>query len=209
MRIKQKLVIFWDFDGVIKDSVDVKTRAFETLFLPYGAGVAAQVRVHHETNGGVSRFDKIPLYLHWAGLSVSDERFCAFCDEFSGLVLEGVVDSPWVPGVRDYLFQQFRQQHFVLITATPQKEMEHILDRIGIAHCFREVYGAPKGKSDAIAGVLRRLEIEPAKALVIGDSEADLMAARANTVPFLLRRTAINQHLQASYDGPQFNDLTS
>jgi|TARA_Y100000310_G_C20511448_1_gene729077 beta-phosphoglucomutase-like phosphatase (HAD superfamily) len=32
-------VIFWDFDGVIKDSVNVKTRAFEKLFLPFGENV--------------------------------------------------------------------------------------------------------------------------------------------------------------------------
>ena len=209
MHIEQKQVVFWDFDGVIKDSVDVTTRAFETLFLPYGTGVAARVRVHHEANGGVSRFEKIPIYLNWAGLQVSDDQICAFCDEFSGLVLQGVIDSPWVPGVRDYLLDHCGQQYFVLITATPQEEIEYILDRIGIAHCFREVYGAPGGKSEAIAEVLRRLEVEPAKALMIGDAEADLLAARANTIPFLLRRTVINQHLQASCDGPQFDNLTS
>ena len=27
-------VIFWDFDGVIKDSVPVKTEAFRKIFLP-------------------------------------------------------------------------------------------------------------------------------------------------------------------------------
>lgn len=208
MRIEQKQIVFWDFDGVIKDSVDVKTKAFETLFLPYGIGVAARVREHHEANGGVSRFDKIPLYLGWAGLPDSDERVSVFCDQFSGLVLQGVIDSPWVVGVRDYLLQHCGQQYFVLITATPQEEIEFIIDRIGIAHCFREVYGAPKGKSEAIAGVLRRLVIDRDKVLMIGDAETDLLAARANAIPFLLRRTAINQNLQASYDGPQFDNLT-
>jgi len=209
MRIEQKQVVFWDFDGVIKDSVDVKTRAFETLFMPYGTEVVARVRAHHEENGGLSRFDKMPIYLNWAGLPVSDEQVSVFCDEFSGLVLQGVIDSPWVPGVYDYLLQYCRQQYFVLITATPQEEIEYILDYIGIAKCFREVFGAPRGKSEAIAGVLRRLEVEPVNALVIGDAQADLLAARANATPFLLRRTVINQHLQASYDGHQFDNLTS
>ena len=32
--------IFFDFDGVIKDSVKVKSESFEKLFLPFGKKVA-------------------------------------------------------------------------------------------------------------------------------------------------------------------------
>ena len=42
---------FWDFDGVIKDSVDVKTQAYFQLFEPFGLDVAERVRQHHEAMG--------------------------------------------------------------------------------------------------------------------------------------------------------------
>jgi phosphoglycolate phosphatase-like HAD superfamily hydrolase len=200
-------VVFWDFDGVIKDSVGAKTRAFETLFLPFGSEVSARVRAHHEANGGVSRFQKIPIYLNWAGLAANDKQVQAFCDKFSTLVLQEVINAPWVPGVFDYLQQNCANQYFILITATPQEEIEYILHNTGIIHCFREVHGAPNPKSDVVASALRRLKVEPANALVIGDAETDLMAARVNSIPFLLRRTAINQHIQRCYDGPQFDNL--
>ena len=61
-------ILFWDFDGVIKDSVEVKTQAFFQLFEPFGELVAEKVRKHHEAHGGMSRFDKFPIYLQWAGL---------------------------------------------------------------------------------------------------------------------------------------------
>ena len=61
-------LIFWDFDGVIKESVSVKTDAYLELFRPYGSDVCKQVKNHHLANGGMSRFDKIPLYLKWADL---------------------------------------------------------------------------------------------------------------------------------------------
>ena len=57
--------IIWDFDGVIKDSVKVKSDAFEQLFLPFGKKLAKEVRLHHETNGGMSRFDKLHIYWSW------------------------------------------------------------------------------------------------------------------------------------------------
>ena len=56
-------VIFWDFDGVIKESVSIKTDAFVELFRPYGDDVCTMIKQHNVDKLGMSRFDKIPLYL--------------------------------------------------------------------------------------------------------------------------------------------------
>lgn len=206
-NLRAASLIFWDFDGVIKDSVGVKTDAFERLFLPYGTEIASRVRQHHEANGGVSRFEKMPLYLTWAGELVSPAQVEAFCDRFSQSVLQEVIDAPWVSGVREYLLQHCAEQYFVLVTATPQEEIEHILVALELAHCFREVHGAPTQKASAIRAVLARQKCVPDQALMIGDAETDRQAAQANAVPFLLRRTPLNHSLQASYGGPMFDDL--
>ena len=52
-----KAIIF-DFDGVIAESVNVKTEAFASLYEPYGKDVVNKVEQHHLANGGVSRFEK-------------------------------------------------------------------------------------------------------------------------------------------------------
>jgi phosphoglycolate phosphatase-like HAD superfamily hydrolase len=206
--LREASLIFWDFDGVIKDSVDVKTRAFERLFLPFGREIASRVRQHHENHGGVSRFDKIPLYLTWAGEQATAVHVDTFCARFSQSVLQAVIDSPWVPGVREYLLQHCAEQYFVLVTATPQEEIEQILAALDLSRCFREVHGAPTKKSHAIKTVLSQIKFAPAKALMIGDAESDLQAAQANSVPFLLRRTPLNLPLQASCSGPMFDRLS-
>ena len=201
------VLIFWDFDGVVKDSLDIKSIAFENLFMPYGTKIASRVKIHHENNGGISRFEKIPLYLKWAGQSTSPLQVKEFCDRFAKSVQQGVIDAPWVPGVREYLLGNFTGQYFVLVTATPQEEIEQILDKLEISHCFREVYGAPTNKAIAMAAVLDRQKCPPIRSLMIGDAETDRRAAQANSVPFLLRRTPLNLALQNSYVGPMFDDL--
>jgi phosphoglycolate phosphatase-like HAD superfamily hydrolase len=201
-------VVFWDFDGVIKDSVEVKSVGFEQLFSPYGTAVVEQIRRHHETHGGMSRYEKIPLYLGWAGEVATKAKVKDFCDRFSRLVFKAVIDSPWVPGVREYLRKEFARQSFVLLTATPQEEIEGILSALDIAHCFERVCGAPSPKAIAIADILRSRHYAAEDALVIGDSESDLQAAEANGVGFLLRCTVINHALQNQYTGPMFMDLT-
>lgn len=194
---------------MIKDSVDVKTEAYERLFLPYGVETARRVRQHHEANGGMSRFDKVPLYLEWAGQSATPEQIEKCCQQFSQAVVQAVIDSPWVPGVREYLLKHYMDQYFVLVTATPQDEIEKILASLKLSHCFKEIFGAPTKKDRAIKDVLERLRCSPDEAIMIGDSQSDLLAAQANSVPFLLRRTPLNGGLQAAYQGPIFDDLNN
>lgn len=200
-------VVFWDFDGVIKESVEVKALAFERLFLQFGEAVAARVRQHHEANGGVSRFDKIPLYLGWAGEAATASKVKEFVDRFSLLVRDAVVRSAWVPGVREYLEAHHACQVFVLVSATPQQELSSIIHELQIACCFKEVYGFPASKSYVVGEVLRRLNCQASSAILVGDSDTDLVAARNNNVPFLLRRTAYNRHLQEHHAGYAFEDL--
>lgn len=206
--LRRYATLFWDFDGVIKESVGVKSDAYERLFVPFGAEVAARVRAHHERNGGMSRFEKLPLYLGWAGREASQVEVDRYCDLFSEAVRQAVIDSPWVPGAREYLHANHARQHFVLVTATPTAEIESILTELDIMACFRDVYGAPTPKSDAIQSVLRRCQYERADALVIGDSDSDYAAAQAAGVSFLLRRTALNLSLQIQHTGFQCDDFT-
>lgn len=205
--LKSADIIFWDFDGVIKDSVEVKSDAFERLFVSRGKSVSDQVRKHHEANGGMSRFDKMPLYLAWAGEPTSPETIHEYCSRFAENVQQAVIDAPWVPGVREYLLRNYVTQRFVLVTATPHEEMEHILSALDLRHCFQEIHGAPTKKAEAINDVLLRWQISAHQALMIGDSDSDFAAAQANQVNFLLRCTSLNRSLQIRHTGPRFEVL--
>lgn len=200
-------IVFWDFDGVIKDSLEAKGVAFRQLFLPYGKKLARRVWQHHLLNQGVSRFEKLPLYLKWAGESVNQEQVDTFSKRFSDLVSRAVIDSPWVPGVREYLQENSFKKYFVLLTATPQEEIDRIIKKLDINDCFREVHGSPKKKSDVIEFVLTEQHLPPSAALLIGDSKIDLEAAEVNGIPFLLRRTPFNQCIQAACKGRTFNNF--
>jgi phosphoglycolate phosphatase-like HAD superfamily hydrolase len=205
--VKEYSALFWDFDGVVKDSVTAKSRAYERLFESHRPDLRARIRRHHESNGGVSRFEKIPLYLKWAGIAPTAEEVARYCEMFAAEVTRSVVESPWVPGAREYLEKHCERQNLFLVTGTPQTEMEDILKTLGIAHCFREIHGAPEGKEQAVASVLRRWRIDAEKSLLIGDSESDLSAAQSNGVRFMLRRTPQNTALQHTYVGLQVENF--
>lgn len=202
-------LLFWDFDGVIKASVSVKTDAFFKLFLPYGAEVAGRVRKHHEENGGMSRFEKFPLYMRWVGEKPTEDKVNSFCEQFSRIVLQNVIDSPWVPGAEKYLRLNPNNQIFILVSATPHAEIEQILETLDLRKSFNAVFGAPTSKKEAIRITLEKYKMSPMDCLMIGDATADMEAARSNNVPFLLRLHATNRHILEKHKVNFVEDLTT
>jgi phosphoglycolate phosphatase-like HAD superfamily hydrolase len=206
--VKNVRLIFWDFDGVIKESVDIKTQAFLSLFLPYGKDIALKVKMHHEANGGMSRFTKLPLYLQWSDIEPTEQLISEFSEKFSRIVTTSVVNAPWVNGAEEFIRNNKYHQTFILVSATPQAELEFILKELNLDNVFCSVFGSPIPKVDAIRSVLNNLGVEPSEAIMIGDASADKEAADENNVPFLLRRHNSNSIMFTTYQGLSINDLT-
>jgi HAD superfamily hydrolase (TIGR01549 family) len=205
--IKYSEVVFWDFDGVIKDSVEAKSLAFEKLFAIYGPEISKKVRKHHEQNTGLSRFDKIPIYMSWSGEFVSDKSVQEFCTKFSYLVKKAIINSPWVPGFLEIFESNTSKQKHILVTATPKDEIDYILEELGIESFFYKVYGAPSPKKDAISMELINLAIKSENAIMIGDSSNDYEAAKNNNIMFFLRHTDLNKDLHKICRGNTFKDF--
>ena len=187
--------IFLDFDGVIKDSVEVKSAAFEKIFSPFGEDIARRVKEHHEVNCGISRFIKLPIYLEWANQQGSESIIDEYAKKFSSLVVQKVIRSDWVPGILEFMNSNLHKKLF-LITATPQNEIERIVGELGIRNMFKRIIGSPAKKKDTIKKMLNQYSIDPSNALVIGDSINDYESALVNDVSFILRRTYLNKELQ-------------
>ncbi|RPG75815.1 MAG: HAD family hydrolase [Euryarchaeota archaeon TMED85] len=194
--IKDASTIFWDFDGVIKDSVSVKSDAFEELFIPFGEEVAKKVKKHHEENGGMSRYEKFPIYLSWAGEKKSENLNLKYDQKFSKLVKQSVIESPWVNGVLEYLETNYERQQFFLVTATPQNEIEDILMKLKIYHFFKHIVGSPMSKKIGVKSLIKDYAIKIDHAIMIGDSMSDYQAAIENDVNFILRKTELNKKMQ-------------
>ena len=198
-------VVFWDFDGVIKESTSIKSLAYEQMFSEYGSKILEQVLEHHNKNGGVSRDLKFPFYFNeFVGIKLSSQDIEDRCNEYSRLVVQKVIDAPWVPGVLDYLKSKTYHQRFVLITSTPYMEIIEILTALDIIDCFQTVYGSPTTKIKALNQEIQS-DTDVSKCLFIGDTLTDYEAASAFEVPFLLRETEENKKLFMSYTGLLFN----
>jgi beta-phosphoglucomutase-like phosphatase (HAD superfamily) len=182
----QHEAFFFDFDGVLADSVEVKTEAFAKLYEPYGPEVVAQVIDHHRRHGGMTRTDKF-LHYHrdYLGRTLSDEEMAELCWEFSELVVDKVVGAREIRGAGEFLRKWCSQLPCFVISATPQEEIRQIVRRRGMMGYFEEVLGAPASKKDNLQRLLNQFHLNPSKCCLFGDAESDYRAAYACGVEFI------------------------
>jgi beta-phosphoglucomutase-like phosphatase (HAD superfamily) len=182
----QHEAFFFDFDGVLADSVEVKTEAFAKLYEPYGPEVVAQVIDHHRRHGGMTRTDKF-LHYHrdYLGRTLSDEEMAELCWEFSELVVDKVVGAREIRGAGEFLRKWCSQLPCFVISATPQEEIRQIVRRRGMMDYFEEVLGAPASKKDNLQRLLNQFHLTPSKCCLFGDAESDCRAAHACGVEFI------------------------
>ena len=195
-------IIFWDFDGVIKESISEKGSAFLELFDFADANTKRLISDHHNENGGLSREEKIPLYLKWSVKDYDEEKVPKLIQRFSEIVVDKVLNSRWVQGAEEFIKSNKYAQEFILLSATPQHEIEYILNKLNLTASFTEIYGSPHEKSLIIKRTLKSNFYQLSDYLLIGDSRVDFEAAELNGINFLLRKHELNKKVFDGYDGP-------
>ncbi|MDX2470589.1 MAG: HAD hydrolase-like protein [SAR324 cluster bacterium] len=202
-------VVFWDFDGVIKNSQDAKANGFFELFADYGLEVQIRVKAHHRANGGVSRFKKIPYYFkEFLGQDISEEKANKLAQKFGALSHEATIASAWVTGILEYFSANSQSQDFYIVTGTPTEEIKITCERLEITKFFKELYGSPEEKEDIIKQVMETHNYNRSDAIMVGDALKDQEAAEANDIAFLLVESSENEELFSNYQGPRVKDLT-
>ena len=197
--------IFFDFDGVILDSVDCKTRAFEDMYMQYGQEIANQVKKYHLENGGVSRFEKF-RYWHKKHLEVeiTNEQLNNLSEEFSSRVVDQVVKSGEIKGSLYFIKKNYQKYRFWIITGTPTTEMNQVADKIGITPYFIGIYGSPEKKKHWVDHLLKKHQLHPNETLFLGDATTDFEAAQYGKLHFVLREAPYNIDLFKDIQTPRF-----
>lgn len=176
---------FFDFDGVIVDSVDVKTVAFARMFEPFGSAVVAKVVEHHRLHGGMNRMQKFLYYykefLHKSLANIELENLCR---QFSSLVMNEVISAPEILGAQAFLEKWHKEIPCFIVSATPQDELCLIVESRGLTHYFKEIRGAPADKHKNLQEILRFYALQPKACLYFGDAYSDYDAARTCSVKF-------------------------
>lgn len=179
--------VLFDFDGVILESNPARTEGFRRLFAEHPAPAIEALVRYHEENGGLSRYHKIEYFFREIlKRDVSPAERDRHAARFSALVKQAVIDSPYVPGARDFVLREHPfSMH--LVSGSDQEELREICGRLGIAARFDGIFGSPATKIRNVADILAAHGCKAGRTVLVGDSRNDLEAARANGIFFIAR----------------------
>lgn len=173
--------LFIDFDGVLVDSNDVKTKAFRNLgekFFGYEAGVSLEN--FHLENPGKSRFEKISFLCNLIQEDSIEIRQ-QLLNGFRELVFSSIQRRD-----RSRLVNSLAGSHLYnayIVSAAPTSELLELVNLFGWKLAFEDrIYGSPSTKYEILNGLSGAGAV---KGIMIGDSPSDWAVAKAFNLDFV------------------------
>src|SRR3989338_310038 len=133
-----KAVIF-DIDGVILETVNIKTNAFGDLFHKF-PNYRKTILDYHKRHLGISRYVKFRfIHERILKLPLSKKQEKQLGRRFSRIVLQKVLRSPFVPGALKFLQDYDGQYLFFAASGTPTKELNFVLKKRKLDKFFKRI----------------------------------------------------------------------
>jgi phosphoglycolate phosphatase-like HAD superfamily hydrolase len=197
-------VIILDFDGVVVESLGIKTQAFRDLFSDYPQHLDP-IMNYHLAHNAISRYIKFEyIVTHILGETYDEGRAKEIGTRFSKLVRQKIIECPYVEGAAEFLHYFSSTVPLYVASATPQEELETIINARGINKYFKGVYGTPWKKYEVVQKVMLKEEVDSDAVAYVGDSREDYKVAQATGIFFVGR---INEEPFDDLAIPAYKDL--
>lgn len=168
-----------DCDGVILETVGLKTDAFAASAAHLGPEAVRLLVDFHAAHGGVSRYEKYRhLWREFFKREITEDEMRDMVGRFLAAAADGLPKAPFVPGAREFIESWTGRLPLHVASGAPDEELKAILRIKGVDRHFVSIHGSPPAKADLLARIVAAEGIAPAETLMVGDSGTDLDAAR-------------------------------
>lgn len=185
----EKKVYFFDFDGVIVNSNNIKALNFYKIFNIKNLKLKRKIINYHNKNVGVDRNSKIEFFINnFSELAKFKNNKKTLINKFRNLCIKEISSCAEIEGAKNFLNNiKKNKSEIILCSATPELELKQILKKRKIYKLFDIIYGYPSKKSDIIStAVSKRKKTNSLSDFVyFGDSNIDYLAARNNKIDFV------------------------
>lgn len=178
--------IIFDFDGVILDSVPIKTEGFKKLFKDFPLDKVNKLVEYHELNGGKSRYVKIKYFFHeLLNQDISEEKVLEYAQKYSEITKEELTDPKYI--IKDainFIKSNYKKYSMHIASGADEKDLKHICNSLNLSQYFLSIYGSPTIKSEIVKTILESNNYQNKETIFIGDSINDYEAAKENHIKF-------------------------
>ncbi len=167
-----------DCDGVILESMNIKTQAMAMLAAPYGHEAVDRLVLYHTLHGGVNRRQKfIWFFEEVLEEEYTEEILQQWNARFEDMTVEAVKTCALVPGIEEVLQKWHGKLPIYVCSGASHDELNMILQYRGLGPYFTGIYGAPPAKAKLLQDIVNKAKVLPEEVLMVGDAFTDLHAA--------------------------------
>ncbi|WP_104707122.1 HAD family hydrolase [Helicobacter suis] len=184
------LVVVWDFDGVIFDSMHLKCEGFKTLFKRHSKAnqeVLKAFEDYHYTSGGIGRAEKIAYFYNYIlKQPLKATQIQTLVDEFGQIITKDLFSKEHLnQDVLHFIKAHYQNCTFHIASAALHSELQILCEFLGLLPYFRSIEGSPPSKAKVLANLKTAYGYTSQEMLLIGDSKSDYESARVNNISFL------------------------
>ena len=178
--------IIFDFDGVILNSIPVKTEAFRKLFQEYPTKVVDDFIEFHLENGGVSRYEKIRFFFEeLLSENITEEQILRLAKRYSELTKQELTDEKYlIKDSVDYIKNNYKKYNMHIASGADENDLKYICDSVNLTKYFLSINGSPTKKSQIIRNIIEQNNYQKSETIMIGDSRTDYDASKESEIEF-------------------------
>lgn len=193
--------IFWDFDGVILDSMSVRNFGFEEIFKDYNKADVEALLIYHISNGGLSRYVKIRYFFNnILKQEITDQEVLAFASSFSSIMKKELVNkNNLILSTVNFIKNNYSNYKFHIVSGSDQEELRFLCEQLNISKFFLTINGSPTHKNELVNQLLKTYTYHPNNCCLIGDSINDLEAADVNNIAFFGFNSEVLKQKKVNY----------
>ncbi|HEH5157345.1 TPA: HAD family hydrolase [Campylobacter coli] len=178
--------IIFDFDGVILNSVELKTQAFVELFQEFPKNKVQELVKYHIQNGGISRYHKIQYFFeNILCEEISDKEILNYAKLYSQLTKEKLCNPKYIiKETLDFIKKKQGYYNMHIASGADEQDLLEICERLDLIQYFLSIHGSPTKKDDLVKNLLVNNNYKTKETILIGDSVNDYEAALKNNIYF-------------------------
>jgi len=178
--------IIFDFDGVIVDSMSIRTEGFREIFSEYNEQLIQKLIKYHNANGGRSRFNKIQyFYNKLLNRDISENKIQEYAEAFSKIMKDKLTSKQiLISDTVNFIEENYLKYNFHIASGSEEKELQYLCNNLEICDYFKTINGSPKQKDELIKNIINQNNYYLNETILIGDSINDYEAAEINNIGF-------------------------
>ena len=200
-NLKAKKNIFWDFDGVLMDSMPVRNRGFELVLKDYPKDQVKKLMKFHLENGGLSRYVKFRYFFEEIRNEIiSEVQVNIWASKFSEVMKRELLDKTLlIEDSCDFVKANKDNFEMHIVSGSDQKELRFLCKELGLSPFFLSINGSPTPKKKLVEYLIKQFNYKNEDAVLIGDSINDYEAAKNNDIEFFGYNNSSLRKLDAGY----------